>query len=40
MARGRKKRTHLFMNFGDGSGVYKKKKYFKRFKRRKRRGGY
>lgn len=40
MARYRKKRGNLIMNFSDGIGSYKKKKYFKRFKRRKRRGGY
>lgn len=39
MARNRKKRANLIMNFGD-NGFYKRKKYFKRFKRRKRRGGY
>lgn len=40
MARGRKKRANLMMNFGNSGGFYKKKKYFKRFKRRKRKGGY
>lgn len=35
MARNRKKRSHL-MNFGDGSGFFKKKKYFKRFRKKRR----